>query len=508
MSMAGGFNIHDERSQGGRNEVLRELKRFESVLTSAHSVVDTKPPNVGHNPKYVGNSRDRHKKVQMDAFSDKKPVPFDDFSEVRETKKRLKAVKTSIDTSAPASLSVRHNMKGGYQKQHEMVMREHAYRIAHMHRRIQDYYNEAPERARETVVKTDYPGIHPNTQSITHKSVQSLRPLPPLGAKSTSSCKSQRHRGLHQSIEIPKMSKNQSSIQGHLDTSFSTNSFTNHQPENNSGKVNQTREPTTSSGVKIAGLYNSGEGPTVDKILDHINSEKEQLETARKIQNDKEEQSVAQANAAFKRTASSFSPILATDIPVEGAGSAETSPWLSDPMPEGWEMRRDPKGRSFFIDHNVRGTTWQDPREDLYRKKQAAAGNGGAVPTAATPTKSSGSAKKNSSRKSKAKVPVEDPPLKPKPRPPKQDPSTMPRKKKTVVTAASSPRKDVPKWDNTKKVARNSRQPKQQTANTKSPQNCSAKTQQQKDNEGPKLTDLASNFAQEAIQAALINFRK
>jgi ATP-dependent RNA helicase DBP3 len=83
MSMAGGFNIHDERSQGGRNEVLRELKRFESVLTSAHSVVDTKPPNVGHNPKYVGNSRDRHKKVQMDAFSDKKPVPFDDFSEVR-----------------------------------------------------------------------------------------------------------------------------------------------------------------------------------------------------------------------------------------------------------------------------------------------------------------------------------------------------------------------------------------------------------------------------------------
>jgi hypothetical protein len=88
-------------------------------------------------------------------------------TKVRETVKRLAAVKTSIDTSAPASLALLDNLKGGYRKKQDMVMREHAYRLAHMHRRIQDYYNEAPERAAQTLVKTDYPGIHPSTQ-VTH----------------------------------------------------------------------------------------------------------------------------------------------------------------------------------------------------------------------------------------------------------------------------------------------------------------------------------------------------
>ena len=31
-------------------------------------------------------------------------------------------------------------------------------------------------------------------------------------------------------------------------------------------------------------------------------------------------------------------------------------------LPEGWEERTDAKGRKFFIDHNTRTTTWNDPR--------------------------------------------------------------------------------------------------------------------------------------------------
>ncbi len=85
-------------------------------------------------------------------------------TKVRETRKRLAAVKSSIDTSAPASLTLLDNLKGGNRKKQDMEMREHAYRLAHMHRRIQDYYNEAPERAAQNFVKTDYPGIHPSTQ--------------------------------------------------------------------------------------------------------------------------------------------------------------------------------------------------------------------------------------------------------------------------------------------------------------------------------------------------------
>lgn len=32
-----------------------------------------------------------------------------------------------------------------------------------------------------------------------------------------------------------------------------------------------------------------------------------------------------------------------------------------EPLPPGWEMRRDPRGRIYFVDHTTRTTTWQRP---------------------------------------------------------------------------------------------------------------------------------------------------
>lgn len=35
-----------------------------------------------------------------------------------------------------------------------------------------------------------------------------------------------------------------------------------------------------------------------------------------------------------------------------------------NPLPWGWSMEYDPAtGFNFFVDHNNRTTTWQDPRE-------------------------------------------------------------------------------------------------------------------------------------------------
>lgn len=31
------------------------------------------------------------------------------------------------------------------------------------------------------------------------------------------------------------------------------------------------------------------------------------------------------------------------------------------PLPAGWEIRRDPRGRVYYVDHNTRSTTWQRP---------------------------------------------------------------------------------------------------------------------------------------------------
>lgn len=33
-----------------------------------------------------------------------------------------------------------------------------------------------------------------------------------------------------------------------------------------------------------------------------------------------------------------------------------------DPLPEGWEMRYTGEGVRYFVDHNSRSTTFQDPR--------------------------------------------------------------------------------------------------------------------------------------------------
>ena len=37
------------------------------------------------------------------------------------------------------------------------------------------------------------------------------------------------------------------------------------------------------------------------------------------------------------------------------------------PLPLGWEERRTPEGRPYFVDHHTRTTTWRDPRQNINR---------------------------------------------------------------------------------------------------------------------------------------------
>jgi E3 ubiquitin-protein ligase NEDD4 len=38
----------------------------------------------------------------------------------------------------------------------------------------------------------------------------------------------------------------------------------------------------------------------------------------------------------------------------------------SGELPSGWEQRHTPEGRAYFVDHNTRTTTWVDPRREQY----------------------------------------------------------------------------------------------------------------------------------------------
>lgn len=45
-------------------------------------------------------------------------------------------------------------------------------------------------------------------------------------------------------------------------------------------------------------------------------------------------------------------------------------------LPAGWEQRHTPEGRSYFVDHNTRTTTWVDPRRQQYIRMYGQSPNG------------------------------------------------------------------------------------------------------------------------------------
>jgi len=65
-------------------------------------------------------------------------------------------------------------------------------------------------------------------------------------------------------------------------------------------------------------------------------------------------------------TSPSAISMLATGATTAGTGE----------LPRGWEARSTPEGRSYFVDHNTRTTTWVDPRRQQYFRTYANNANG------------------------------------------------------------------------------------------------------------------------------------
>uniref|UniRef100_A0A672S7N6 E3 ubiquitin-protein ligase n=1 Tax=Sinocyclocheilus grahami TaxID=75366 RepID=A0A672S7N6_SINGR len=77
------------------------------------------------------------------------------------------------------------------------------------------------------------------------------------------------------------------------------------------------------------------------------------------IQPPSEAAAAAVAGAALNPTVYA-PPLLSPDVSPQHALSH--SPEHTGLMPAGWEVRSAPNGRSFFIDHNTKTTTWDNPR--------------------------------------------------------------------------------------------------------------------------------------------------
>jgi E3 ubiquitin-protein ligase NEDD4 len=76
--------------------------------------------------------------------------------------------------------------------------------------------------------------------------------------------------------------------------------------------------------------------------------------------------SSATTAASTTNNASAVS-MMATGVTTSGTGE----------LPAGWEQRHTPEGRSYFVDHNTRTTTWVDPRRQQYIRMYGANNTGG-----------------------------------------------------------------------------------------------------------------------------------
>ncbi|KAG0263617.1 hypothetical protein BG011_008467 [Mortierella polycephala] len=64
--------------------------------------------------------------------------------------------------------------------------------------------------------------------------------------------------------------------------------------------------------------------------------------------------------------ANSSQPAVATTAPGVAPISLNSTTAGSGPLPAGWEQRLTPEGRPYYVDHNTRATTWVDPRRQQY----------------------------------------------------------------------------------------------------------------------------------------------
>ena len=106
--------------------------------------------------------------------------------------------------------------------------------------------------------------------------------------------------------------------------------------------------------------------------------------SAQRNQTEMERQALYSRTLPEERGSSpSPSPIAATrptSITHAAEGAISTSPATagSSVLPLGWEQRHTSEGRPYFVDHNTRTTTWADPRHQQYaRFGQTHSGNSG-----------------------------------------------------------------------------------------------------------------------------------
>lgn len=87
----------------------------------------------------------------------------------------------------------------------------------------------------------------------------------------------------------------------------------------------------------------------------------------------------ASGTSGVNRNTSASATTPPTPTPPVSAGSGVTTAG-SGSLPHGWEERYTPEGRPYYVDHNTRTTTWVDPRRQTIIRVMGPNGQGSAQP--------------------------------------------------------------------------------------------------------------------------------
>jgi hypothetical protein len=146
------FRSYDDRNMGGRALAFLELNRFDVIRRPgvAKPIVNSSAPYVGSNARYGRKAGKKVFQTGPNQTSYAGASKLDEFGEVRTLyTKRIAAVekrKTGSYTDRADWKEKGKHLKGGHAKVHDKVMRQHAFNVAHMQRRIQDYDNGKEDR--------------------------------------------------------------------------------------------------------------------------------------------------------------------------------------------------------------------------------------------------------------------------------------------------------------------------------------------------------------------------
>ena len=172
---------------------------------------------------------------------------------------------------------------------------------------------------------------------------------------------------LSTNVNQPISNPGPSQISG-ITTAISDIGLTNHSPSASTSNVTLTASATTSGALSRSASSHAtaadGANPSILPSANPSSTTSEELDQTQSVaSSSRPTSSVVPKPSAPTAPAASSVPVSTSTQVTQSAQMRNFNPSVDQygPLPPGWERRIDPLGRTYYVDHNTRTTTWNRP---------------------------------------------------------------------------------------------------------------------------------------------------